>query len=121
MRRFTIGNFTAICEFKATKNGFRHICRLSNGRYGKNVECRYINRTWEKFEFESVILKSISEMECDIIENEKSCFKALEGIRHMSKQRGEAFEKYLEKVFILRDLQAVKQAVKTGNFISVEV
>ena len=120
MTRFIIGEFTAICEFKPTKNGFKHVCRLSNGHYSKDVTCYYINRTWEKFQFETAILKSISEMEFDIISNEKACFKALEGIRHMSKQREKAFRKYLEKVFILRDLQAVKQAVKTGDFISTE-
>lgn len=41
-----------------TRTGFRHIAVLCFGGYEVDrTKCTYINRTWERYQFESVLLK----------------------------------------------------------------
>ncbi len=47
-----------VCESQKTRNGFRHLATLLyNGIESESVKCCYLNRTWERFEFESVLEK----------------------------------------------------------------
>lgn len=65
-------NFCAWCDVYNNKSGFVHECRLEllnpiqlkNGSFlqATTAKCQYYNRTWERFEFESVILKCINEL-----------------------------------------------------------
>lgn len=58
---FTLNNDYSIqCEFKDKKEGFSHIAKLwKKGRILCSVKENYINRTWERFEFETVLKKCI--------------------------------------------------------------
>jgi hypothetical protein len=56
MRTFTMGKITAVCRYEKTRSGFRHLATLLvNGCQLQTVKCTYINRTWEKFEYQSVL------------------------------------------------------------------
>lgn len=46
-----------LCEWVNTRYGFRHDAYLLvNGtQYGNKAKCCYYNRTWESFEFETVV------------------------------------------------------------------
>lgn len=59
MREFKINDsMTAICESKNTRNGFKHEATLLiNGYEVATSKICYLNRTWEAFEFESVLFK----------------------------------------------------------------
>jgi hypothetical protein len=59
MKTFTIGRgILAICEFENTRSGFRHLATLViDGNDVATVKCTYQNRTWERYEFESVLEK----------------------------------------------------------------
>jgi hypothetical protein len=49
-----------VCESADTRNGFKHVCTIQspNGYiYAKTKIC-YLNRTWERFTYESVIEKA---------------------------------------------------------------
>ena len=61
MRVFEIGtNLKAVCDWKSTRTGFRHFCNLFyKGREVSTSTAHYLNRTWEKFEYESVIRDAI--------------------------------------------------------------
>jgi hypothetical protein len=50
-----------VCDWVNTRYGFRHDARLFvNGReYGTKSKACYYNRTWERFEFETVVLNLI--------------------------------------------------------------
>ena len=66
---------TAKCEREDTRSGFRHVGTLY--RLGEHVEsdkCNYLNRTWESYEFESM-LESLAESD-EIDETERAQFKA---------------------------------------------
>ena len=59
MTEFKINkNISVICEAKKTRNGFKHEATLLiNGDERDKVKICYLNRTWESYEFESVIEK----------------------------------------------------------------
>ena len=59
MREFKIDeNLTAVCESEKSRSGFRHIAVLlrDGNEIGRAKVC-YQNRTWESFEFETVLYK----------------------------------------------------------------
>jgi hypothetical protein len=57
MKTFTIDeNRQIICNSVKTRYGFRHDAELhENGRFVMKAKACYYNRTWESFEYESVI------------------------------------------------------------------
>lgn len=63
MRIFNLNNvFNVVCNSQATRYGFRHIATLhKNGFEISRAKCCYYNRTWERFEFESVLNKIIED------------------------------------------------------------
>ena len=62
MRIFTTGKITVVCEFESTRNGFRHIAvLLINGCERDRAKRCYLNRTWERFQYQSVMQKLIQD------------------------------------------------------------
>lgn len=52
-----------VCRYEDTRTGFRHLCNvLINGFDRNTVKCTYQNKTWERYQFQSVINKAIDEM-----------------------------------------------------------
>jgi len=48
------------CVSEGTRYGFRHLATLFVGNYDVDkAKCCYYNRTWESFEFQSVVLNLI--------------------------------------------------------------
>ena len=61
-------NYNVVCETKGTRNGFKHeAILLCNGYERGKAKCTYLNRTWESFTYESVLLKLVN----DFFENEE--------------------------------------------------
>jgi hypothetical protein len=63
MRIFNLNEkYNVICDFEKTRSGFRHIAVLhKNGLESARAKCTYLNRTWEAYEFESVLIKIIND------------------------------------------------------------
>lgn len=59
MKTFKIKeNLEIVCEYKKTRSGFKHTASLiQSGKEIESVKCTYLNRTWERYEFESVLNK----------------------------------------------------------------
>ena len=59
MKIFKINeNFEVVCEWKKTRTAFKHVATLlKNGEEVDNTKICYLNRTWECYEFESVLEK----------------------------------------------------------------
>jgi len=76
MKIFEISDkIKAVCEFKKTKNGFKHEATLFiNGVERDKAKVCYLNRTWERYEFESVLLKLIEKSKSLTEEDKKICF-----------------------------------------------
>lgn len=50
--------YKVVCEHINTRYGFKHEAKLFvNGFFEKKVKICYYNRTWEKYEFDSVLLE----------------------------------------------------------------
>lgn len=59
-----------VCESESTRYGFRHLATLMvNGSEFANGKCTYHNRTWERYEFQSVLKNVINKS--DLSEKEK--------------------------------------------------
>lgn len=57
MRTFKIDdNHEVVCVAENTRSGFRHLATLMyKGHEVDKAKCTYINRTWESYQFESVL------------------------------------------------------------------
>jgi len=69
-----------VCESEKTRNGFRHLATLMrNGNEEASGKCCYLNRTWEKYEFQSVLHKVVENDKCLSEEERKICKDFIEG------------------------------------------
>jgi len=51
---------SVVCNSESTRSGFRHVATLcKNGVQVARAKCTYLNRTWECYEFESVLIEII--------------------------------------------------------------
>jgi hypothetical protein len=74
MRIFKLNNdYSIVCNSESTRSGFRHLATLTRGGYeiGKAKIC-YYNRTWESYEFESVLFRIV---DCYFEGQEKENFR----------------------------------------------
>lgn len=69
-----------LCEFVSTRNGFRHDARLFiNGNEEDKAKVNYINRTWERYEFDTVIEKLLQKTDL-LTDAEKNTFRKSHGL-----------------------------------------
>ena len=55
----------AVCYSENTQSGFRHVAHIcAGGRQIGRAKCTYTNRTWESFEYESVLKRAIEGSDC---------------------------------------------------------
>ena len=62
MRIFNLDkNYAVVCDWQNTRNGFKHIATLlkKGTDLGKTKMC-YLNRTWERFEYETILKKIVN-------------------------------------------------------------
>lgn len=76
MRIFEINDrIKAVCEWKKTRVAFKHEATLIvDGNECETVKICYLNRTWEEYEFQSV-LEKLAEKTRSISEEEKALFR----------------------------------------------
>lgn len=75
MESFKINKeLTAVCEYKKTRTAFKHTATLlRNGREVNEVKICYVNRTWERYTYESVLYK--------LLEKSKQLISGEEGVQ----------------------------------------
>jgi recombinational DNA repair protein RecT len=61
MQEFKLNDeYSIVCEAQGTRNGFRHVAILfKNGAEIDRDKVNYLNRTWERWTFETVIKRLI--------------------------------------------------------------
>lgn len=61
MQTFKLNDeYTIICESLSRRGGFKHVATLlRNGEEIDTTKCLYVNRTWERFTYASVLWKLI--------------------------------------------------------------
>ena len=77
MKIFKINkNIEVVCDWKKTSYGFKHTATLFvNGQEREDAKCCYYNRTWERYEFESV-LEKLAEKTTTLSDNERKLLRA---------------------------------------------
>ncbi|MAH48581.1 hypothetical protein CMI37_22340 [Candidatus Pacearchaeota archaeon] len=80
MRIFKISKEIEVkCNSKSTSSGFRHLATLlRNGIEVADAKCTYQNRTWERYEFQSVLSEVVEKASLSEAEN-KLCRDFIEG------------------------------------------
>ena len=76
MKVFRLNNtYSIVCESQSTRSGFRHIATLmQNGRELDSTKMTYINRTWEAYPFQSVLIAMLDKTTW-LTDKEKRRFK----------------------------------------------
>ena len=81
-----IYTFNFINRSESTYNGFRHITQLFiNNEYIGSYKINYINRTWEYYDFQSVMCKSLNELIKDREKHLKEQFKSAYKIKRITR------------------------------------
>lgn len=89
-------------EFNKTRDGFSHTSKLwsRNGELLSVSVCRYINRTWEAYTFQS----SMKDAASKAIENEVQKEKQRQGISRLTKNKRSEIESYSSIINELKTL-----------------
>lgn len=70
-----------VCTAENTRNGFRHLATLLvDGIESTKSKCTYLNRTWERYEFQSVLSEVIRKSDLSEKDN-KLCNKFIENYK----------------------------------------
>lgn len=90
MKIFTINeSMSVVCEWKKTRQAFKHEATLIiNGREVETVKVCYLNRTWESYEYRSVLYKLQEKTKKMMQESESNLF--LEKIKNNWREESEA-------------------------------
>ena len=65
-----------ICAWKKTRNGFKHTASLmKSGRNIDEVKCNYLNRTWERYTYETVLQKLLGKTNSILTPKERGQFE----------------------------------------------
>lgn len=91
MQTFKINSrLEAVCEWKKTRIAFKHEATLlrDGTEVGSPVKICYLNRTWERYTYESVLEKLLEKTSPLLSENERRAFKKTiaEGGKHDAAQ-----------------------------------
>lgn len=84
MKSFRINDrIEIVCQSQKTRYGFRHLATLLiDGREQETAKCCYYNRTWERWEFQTVLIKVVNkafENKTISREEREACMKFAEG------------------------------------------
>ena len=97
MEKKELLGFTFVNEAKNTRDGFCHISHLFN-EYGREIatgRVNYLNRTWERYEFQTSMKKAVSKALDETIDYLRDVYKIDCQIKRMTKKHQEEFERLL--------------------------
>lgn len=84
--------FLFVCESRNTRNGFAHDCTLFvDGYIAEKAKCYYFNRTWERYQYESVCVSAIDKRIAELKERLLELFKSDKKYNRMTQTRRKEF------------------------------
>jgi len=94
MKTFRINKeYQIVCDSQKTRNGFKHVAKLKQNTFYNTIsetKVCYLNRTWESFEYETVIEK--------LLNFNKDLFAKGTITKFLKRQRGE-YKKQAKSMF----------------------
>lgn len=119
VREITIGrgankfNFNFICEWGNTRNGFKHTCNLIvNGLHNVKNVCHYYNRTWECYDYQTVMRGALDTYKSEIEESVKQRLLYKEGKKRLTPTLKKMLEKECKEN---KTLKAIAKCAKILN------
>ena len=104
---------TFINTWKGTRSGFQHETELYiDGRQVSAARCYYINRTWERYSYQSVMLQAVHKLQEAEIEREKQLFRNLMGIKNIMSRHKEQFSAHLETSKMIALYKKIEEALR---------
>jgi len=81
MKSFQISDkIEIVCNWKKTRMAFKHVATLLiNGSEIESTKICYQNRTWERYEYESVMLRLVDKSKVLSEEEKKICYDFIKG------------------------------------------
>ena len=87
------------CKCENTRNGFKHVATMYYNKNTYVAVCYYINRTWEYFEYQSVIRKLYYIISNEFKEKAVNEWKAEKGKKRISAAEREKIYKDIDALF----------------------
>lgn len=87
------------CKYENTRNGFKHVATMYYNRNTYVAVCYYLNRTWECFEYQSVIRKLYYIISDEMKEKAVEEWKTSKGKKRISKTERERIYKDIDALF----------------------
>ena len=87
------------CKCENTRNGFKHIATMYYNKNSYVAVCYYLNRTWECFEYQSVIRKLYYIISDEMKEKAVEEWKTTKGKKRISKTERERIYKDIGALF----------------------
>jgi hypothetical protein len=112
IKKFTVGSneYSFVCEGWSNSNGWGHRVVLIKNMYTMcEAKIKYINRTWENYQYQSCMLKAISIVEENKQELELECYKAKTGRKRLREAEKEEIYNNCDQ---LKELQELKTRVR---------
>ena len=99
-------SYEFINQYKSTRNGFKHETYLvKNGREIAHGTCNYINRTYERYTYQSsmknVVYGLLNELETDFIR----AYKKMNNVKRLTKTRKEECMELIKEDFDYKELK----------------
>ena len=104
---------TFINTWKGTRSGFQHETELYiDGRHASAARCYYINRTWERYSYQSVMLQAVHKLQEEETEREKRRFREIHGIKNIMARHKDALAVQLANSETLSFYKAIEEALR---------
>ena len=87
------------CKYENTRNGFKHVATMYYNRNTYVAVCYYLNRTWDCFEYQSVIRKLYYIISDEMKEKAVEEWKTSKGKKRISKTEREKIYKDIDALF----------------------
>ena len=84
-------------ESRGTRSGFAHDTHFFvNGHLYREATCHYLNRTWERYTYQSVMRHAVYEAREAHEDYLKNVYMLAKGYKKLTAKRAEAFKAYVE-------------------------
>ena len=100
-------------NWRGTGSGFMHETELYiDGWQAADARCYYINRTWERYSYQSVMLEAVHKLQKAETDREKRRFREIRGIKNIMTRHKPALEKQLENSEALSFYKKIEEALR---------
>ena len=104
-------------ESWSTSNSWGHRTNvLKNGYNYVEHKCRYINRTWERYAFQSCMFGAVAEIKEEELKRFIDNYKYINNIERFKKGQKDEVIKMFEETEIAKELEVLYNAIENKDF-----